>query len=285
MNKQKSKSQNDFKNKISKTLLIPLVCKAEETQTADPIIKDYISCELLKKIGFDVTKYKNKKASRTGTAIRTKYFDNEVIEFVTKNDKPLIITLGCGLDTRYDRLPSLIREKALFIYLDFSDVIDLRKELIPERKNEKYIFGDMLHNNWIKEFKMTTEKKEFKYMFLLEGVIMYIPEEKLKSFFNMLCHEFQSGTILFDSLNTFMARKSKKHDTVKYTDAKFVFGFDNDNELEKWNCHLVYKKTKLFTEFKESKKMGMILSMLMKFLPEYKYASRMLTYQIKYEIN
>ena len=246
----------------------------------DPIIKDDIACYLLQRIDFDITKFKNKKVSRTGTAIRAKYFDNEIIEFIKKNNNSLIITSGCGLDARYDRLPSLIREKAFFVYLDFNDVIELRKVLIPERKNEKYLSGDMLANDWIKEFKSIIPEKECEYMFILEGVIMYIPEDKLKSFFNMLCHEFKSGTILLDSLNTLLTSKSEKHDTVKHTDAKFIFGFDNDNTLEKWNNHLVYRKTKLFTDFNELRRMGLILPILMKFIPKYKYTSRMLTYEI-----
>lgn len=278
-------NHNKFKHKVSETLLIPLVCKAEETQMPDPIIKDDIACYLLQRIDFDITKFKNKKASRTGTAIRAKYFDNEITEFIIKHNTPLIITLGCGLDARYDRLPSLVKEKALFVYLDFNDVIELRKALIPERKNEKYLSGDMLSNDWIKEFKSITPKKEYEYMFILEGVIMYIPEDKLKIFFNMLCHEFKSGIILFDNLSTFLTSKSEKHDTVKHTDAKFIFGSDDDNTLEKWNDHLVYRKTKLFTDFKESRRMGLILSLLMKFLPKYKYSSRMLTYQIKHVVN
>lgn len=266
-----------FKENVSETLLIPLICKAEETESNSPIITDYVACDILDKINIKLDKYRNKKVSRIGTAIRTKYFDEEVKSFIMTNKKPCIITLGCGLDARYDRLPYDIVKKAFFVYLDFYDVIKLRKKFIPERDNEIYLSGNMLDKSWIYNLKRICDHD---YMFILEGVVMYIKEDDLRKFLNLLCYEFPSGILLFDALNEFLSRSSRHHDTVKYSTSNFVFGFDDDTELQKWNVHLQYKKTKLFTEFKECRQMGLVMYLLMKYIKKYKYASRMITYQI-----
>lgn len=268
-----------FKENVSETLLIPLVCKAEETIMKSPIIKDYVARDILNKLNMNLEKYKNKKISRVGTAIRTKYFDEEVMLFISKTERPIIVMLGCGLDSRYDRLPPDLIEKAFFVYLDFDDVINLRKELIPERINEKYIGGDILYESWVDKVKIFSDKNT-NYMFLLEGVVMYIEKDSLKSLMKMLCHNFNSGVILFDTLSYSMSKNSEKHDTIKYSKSKFVFGFDCDRELESWDVHLKYKKTKLFSEFKECRRFGLMTYFLMSFIPKYKNASRMITYKI-----
>lgn len=270
---------NYFADKVSNTLLIPLACKAEESRQKHPIIVDNVACDILEKTHFDIKKYKNKKTSRVGTAIRAKYFDSEVIAFIGKNEKPVIISLGCGLDARYQRIGD-IAKKAKFYYIDLADVIEARKKLIPCHENEKYLAGSILDNGWIDEVKRELHHDE-NLFFLIEGVLMYFPEKQVRNIFNNLCENFSKSRIIFDMLNSWLSKNSAKHDTVKNSGAEFSFGLDDEKEIERWNHKLIYVKTKLFTEFNEHKKMGKIISFMMAHVDRYKTASKMVTYTIK----
>ncbi|MEC5343081.1 class I SAM-dependent methyltransferase [Brenneria populi] len=271
--------ENYFEDKVSNTLLIPLACKAEESMRQHPIIVDDVACDILKKTRFDIKKYKNKKTSRVGTAIRAKYFDNETIEFINKNENPVIITLGCGLDARYQRIGDAAQQ-ARFYYIDLMDVIDARKKLIPCHENEKYISGSILDNDWIYAVKKELHHDEHLF-FIIEGVLMYFTEEQVKKIFNALCQNFSNSGMIFDMLNTWLSKNSAKHDTVKNSGVQFSFGLDDEKEIERWNSKLTHVKTKLFTEFSEYKRMGKIISFMMSHVNKYKTASKMVTYEIK----
>lgn len=268
-----------FNNKISETLLIPLVCKAEETQQKSPIIKDDMACTILSQITIDTGKYKGKRISRVGTALRTKFFDTKTSEFIEKNAHPVIINLGCGLDTRYYRLDGKISSKAIFYYIDLPDVIELRKKLLPEKNNEIYISGTILNEQWVTKIKSTTDDN-YQFIFLLEGLVMYFSEHDIKFLFNVLCQRFNSGVIVFDTLNKWLSTKSMAHDTVKQTSTDFIFGLDNDFLPASWNPKLVHKETKRISDFKEYKRIGFPLNMLISYIEKYNSAVKMITYEI-----
>ncbi|ECC9924013.1 class I SAM-dependent methyltransferase [Salmonella enterica subsp. enterica] len=272
-----------FNNKISETLLIPLVCKAEETQQTKPIIRDYMACSILKKINIDTDKYKKKRISRVGTALRTKFFDSTVSEFIDKNKHPVIINLGCGLDTRYYRLKKDITYKAHFYYIDLLDVIELRRQLLPEKFNETYIPGSILNDHWVNHIKQRSNNN-YQFLFLLEGLVMYFSEEDVMFLFNVICQHFKSGFIVFDTLNKWLSMKSEAHDTVKYTDVNFIFGLDNDKTPATWNEKLSYIETKKITDYKEHKRIGFPLSILMRYIEKYNSSVKMITYQIQNQV-
>ncbi|ECA1950211.1 class I SAM-dependent methyltransferase [Salmonella enterica subsp. enterica serovar Virchow] len=270
---------NHFENKVSETLLIPLICKAEESLQPNAIIVDNVACDIVNKLSIDLKKYTNKKISRTGTALRARYFDLKTEEFITKNPSPIVITLGCGLDARYHRLDNEIRNKAFFYYLDFTDVISVRKRFIPEQHNEKYISGSMLSHQWIAVVKEKAEES-CQLLFLIEGVLMYIPEHEVRNLFNTLCLNFKTGLMICDVLSRWLSSKSDAHDTVRYTAAEFSFGFDDDSLPTTWNSKLIHRETRLFTDFKEYTRMGFPLNILMTYFEKYKKSARILTYEI-----
>ena len=89
---------------IPETMLIPLWAKAEETQRVNPIIRDTKAEKIIKTIDYDFSKFNKSWMSQTGIAIRTFILDRAVEKFLSVNDNAIIINLGAGLDTRYERL-------------------------------------------------------------------------------------------------------------------------------------------------------------------------------------
>ena len=116
-------------NGVSETLLITLWAKAEESKRKDAIIVDSKSIDILNKVDYDFSKFKNSKGSQVGTCIRTKIIDDITKDIIEKSmsESFTIINLGAGLDTRAIRF---IKDNIYWYDIDFEDVISLRKQFL-----------------------------------------------------------------------------------------------------------------------------------------------------------
>jgi len=272
------KIKNDIKNKISDTLYITLLMKANESKRPNPIINDPVACKLVKQIDYDFQKYAKASGSALGCAIRSNYFDEIAKNFIQKNENPIVINLGCGLDSRFQRIGKNITDKAIFYELDLEEVIDLRRKLIPESKNDICVVGSLLETDWMEYLKENHQNANF--LFIIEGVIMYFEKNKIKNTFINLSNRFNNSQIACDVVSTWMVKNSDKHDTIKNASAKFVMGCDNDDEFEQWHPKLNMKNSKHYCDFKAWKRIGFMKYWIMKLIPKFKYSSRLLLYSI-----
>lgn len=267
----------NIKDSIADTLFITLYAKSVETQRQDPLITDLKACELVERVDYDFSKYKNKRTSSVGVAIRAAHFDRMVTQFIEDHQNPIVVLVGCGLDSRVQRIGK-IADQAVFYELDIEEVINLRAELIPPFPNENYLPCSMLETSWMDGIK--SRHPEGNFIFVIEGVLMYFNETDNQFVFTELAKRFKGAEIHFDMLNKWMSKKSSMHDTVSKTKATFKFGADDEKELEKWNPDLKHVRTYVFNEFKGYKRMGFVMSTLMSTIPVFKTAARLFTYKI-----
>ena len=159
----------DFKSIVAETLLIPLYMRAQESRRKDAILRDEMAEYLVENIEYDYTRFDGAKMSEIGCVVRGRYFDDAVRRFIVSHKNPIVVNVGCGLDTRYQRIGK--QEQALFYEMDLPEVIELRKTLIPEPERDKYIAGSLLEKKWIDELR--TKHPEGNFIFVIEGVLMY----------------------------------------------------------------------------------------------------------------
>lgn len=258
-----------IRDSIGQTLLIPLYMKYLESQKSDPIISDKVACDLVKRIDFDFAKYDQSNSSSVIVAIRANYFDQMLKSFIRRSQNPIILIIGCGLDSRYDRIEELSAQ-ALFYQLDIPEVIEIRKQFIPARENETYLSSSMLETEWMDT--LSQEHPNGQFMFIVEGVFMYFSKENVQSVFLNLSKRFAKSELLFDILNVWMSNNTNLHDAIKLTNAKFRYGTDDDKEMEKWADNLELTSSRLFTDFKEGARLGAEESIIQ--------AGKMLNYRI-----
>lgn len=209
---------------VQETLLIPLAARAKETKAEKPRIMDKSAVEIVSKLDYDLTKF-DKTSSYQGVVARTIILDRETQKFVDLYPDAVCISVGCGLDTRYQRIK---HGKIVWYNLDFPDVIALRKKLLYEGKNVKYISKSALDTAWTEEIEEQSEH----VLILLEGILMYFTEEEVIQLLCMLKNRFKSCTILAEIMHPFFAGQTKHHDTVKKTNAEFHWGIVSGQEME-----------------------------------------------------
>ncbi|WP_217495135.1 class I SAM-dependent methyltransferase [Vibrio sonorensis] len=267
-----------IKNDISETLLITLYMKSRESKKPDPIISDTTACQLVEKIDYDFSKFDKAVASSVGIAIRSRYFDDTLKAFIEKSNNPVIVLLGTGLDSRYERI-GYAREKATFYQLDVPEVIEIRQDLIPPQENESLISSSMFDTQWMDD--IAKAHPEGNFLFIVEGVLMYFERDIVKQWFQNMAERFSQSEVLFDVVNTWLRNNSHRHDSLKVMDARFVYGCDDDQEMATWSNKLEHISTKLYSDFPEWKGVGWAKVLLMKLIPVVKYSARMLHYKIK----
>lgn len=221
---------------IPETMLIPLYCKTAETKREDAIIQDSKALEIIDRIDYDFSKFSKIWMSQLGVAIRTEIFDREITKFIKDHKHPVIVNLGCGLDTRIERLKGI----GMFDWydLDVSEAIELRTKFFDESKHMHFIPKSVFDFSWMGDI----DRDGKSLLFVAEGLFMYFEEKDLRVLFNTLTEYFPDSEMLLEGLAPMIVGRSKKHDAVKHTDGKaeFKWGINNGEIMETWNSKIEY---------------------------------------------
>ena len=133
---------------VKETLLIPLYSKAAETKKDNPIIIDQKAVEIISKIDYDHAALKIPMKTHITICMRAKQFDNYVKKFLMSEPRSNVINLGCGLDSRFDRVDNGMVE---WYDLDFPEVIQLRSSFYKETNRYHLIPSSVTDYNWINQ--------------------------------------------------------------------------------------------------------------------------------------
>ena len=231
-------------NNISETMLITLYMRATDAKSEKPILNDKKSEEIISQIDYDFSKFKSAWASYYGVLSRAKVMDNEVKKFITKYPDCVIVSIGCGLDTRFLRIDN---GKIRWYNLDLPEVIEKRKIFFEPNERVTDIAKSAFDSAWTKDIKLEGKK----LLIISEGVLMYFEEQQIKQFLEILTDNFDSFEAQFDLLYKGTVKMSKKHDTLKNMEAKFNWGVKDGSEVVKLNPKL--KQTRLINFTDEMK--------------------------------
>ena len=105
------KQKHEFKNIVAETLLIPLYMRAKESRRTNPILNDKAAEQLADSLEYDYSQFDGARLSEVGCVVRGWYFDRAVKRFIDIHSCPVVVNVGCGLDTRFQRIGN---EKAVF---------------------------------------------------------------------------------------------------------------------------------------------------------------------------
>lgn len=267
-------------NPIAETLLIPLYMRSLQSQVEKPIIIDPLAAELVEQIDYDFSKFDNKKASEVGTALRCRYFDEKCLAFIQQYPMGVIVNVGCGLDTRCQRLHILapkMMSDVIFYSLDIAESMVLRERLIPKMVNEIYITTSMFETAWLDS--LATQYANIPILFIIEGVMMYFSHDDNKQFMSAVADRFTHAQIYFDVTSSFSYKRRKQHDVVGQMRAEFACGVDDVMMMTAWHDRLYYIEHMYFGDLPDAERMGWLVSILMKYIPVIKKSFVMIGYK------
>lgn len=211
---------------LSKTLFIPLYFRYKESIGEKRIydeeaVKYFSNSEIMDLLDFSA--FENDKYSFVGTLSRTIIVDEFLLELLSKEPIDNIFNIGCGLDFRNRRLQI---EKTWY-NVDFSPVIQLRKDFFSELENEKNMETSILKSD---EWKFVPREVN---VFILEGVAMYLEEKELLSFISDMCKASKKAYFIIETSPVEATKVEHPSVHALARDIVFKWGTNNIEEFAK----------------------------------------------------
>ncbi len=177
---------------VANTLFVPLVARINISKRFPEYFIDQKALELEQYLPKDVDKGSFEYSDITSAA-RYYNMDRMVTLFVKRQNSCNLVYLGAGLETAYDRLSGHFISVHWY-QVDLPEVIEARKVVFGQRKNEALISGDMFSLEWVKEIDSTLPT-----LLVVSGVFQYFHEEKIVNFIKRCADTFPKGEMVFDA--------------------------------------------------------------------------------------
>jgi len=245
-------------------MLITLFARAKESSSKNPIIQDKKAEGMIAQIkqaivGSDNPIHqkilKDQYPAKLGVtmALRSRRFDRYVQAFLNKYPSGTVINLGCGLDTRFDRIDN---GHVYWYDLDFPEVIELRRQFMTENSRHQFLAGSILDPQWVDAIE-----KNSPVLILAEGVLMYLKEEEVKALFALIHSAFGNAHIVCEVTHRYWVEKMKhpymqwklKRQLGMTGGAVFQFGMPDSRYFESWNPDYMFLDEWTYFDDKEKK--------------------------------
>ncbi len=214
---------------ISETLLIPLYIRAKESQRPDALLRDELAVALVNRIDCDYSRFKLQEHDEVGIILRMREFDRRVQAFLTHHPQAVVVHIGCGLDTRFERVDN---GQVEWFDLDMPEVIALRKSLIGGEKERYHLLGgSVFEDAWLEQVEANRGRPFF---FAAEGVFPYFPEAQVKSLFLKLRQRFPGAELVCDAHTPFIILTDNLQLALSRVQARLHWGLKHGKDVEQW---------------------------------------------------
>jgi O-methyltransferase involved in polyketide biosynthesis len=209
---------------VSRTLLIPLYFRALESQRPDALVRDPKAVELLDQLHYDFSGVQKLKNEQVNYLLRMREFDRLARAFLAEHPAGVIIDLGCGLDTRFERVDN---GQVEWYGLDLPEVIKLRKELLEETPRSHFIGCSVLDFSWMSALSGLAGKP---VLFLAEAMLVYLEEADVRRLVQALTERFPGAEMACDVYSPVVVRFHPRTAAV----AQPRWGLKDDRDVEAW---------------------------------------------------
>jgi O-methyltransferase involved in polyketide biosynthesis len=156
-------------------------------------------------------------------------FDCHVRDFLRRNSDAVVVHIGCGLDTRFERADN---GRVEWFDLDLPQVIELRQRLIPSQSDRHHaLAASVFEDDWLEK---VIPFKARPFLFIAEGVFPYFEESQLKSLFLKLRDHFPGAELVCDAHTPFVMRMDNLQLALSKVTARLHWGLKHGKDVECW---------------------------------------------------
>jgi O-methyltransferase involved in polyketide biosynthesis len=185
---------------VSQTLLIPLYFRAMESRRPDALVRDPKAVELAGRLDWDFSGMRRLKKEQVNFVLRVREFDRQARAFLAEHADGVIVDLGCGLDTRFERIDN---GQVEWYGLDLPEVIELRNELLEETPRSHFLGCSLLDFSWM---DILGSQAGRHILFLAEAVLVYLEEVDVKRLVQALAVRFPGAELVCDVFSPVVIR-------------------------------------------------------------------------------
>ena len=202
----------------SETLLIPLACRARASrEKIVPGFTDRKAEEICDYFDVDFDRYASNLPTLRGAVHRGLWFDSRVLAFLKKHPNAVILSIGSGLNTMYERVLSQTGPLADWRWIDsdLADVIALRRTVFDDAPNRITVEIDASSTAWLRCETLTGPAP---LLVISEAVLIYLPEAQVAGVFKGVAEIGANRSacgFLFDWCSPEMVKRSRSHPAIK----------------------------------------------------------------------
>ncbi|MBN2003045.1 MAG: class I SAM-dependent methyltransferase [Anaerolineae bacterium] len=223
---------------ISETMLATLYSHAVENRYPDALIRDPRAEELVARIDYDFTANQLGPTNQAATCLRLRQFDRFAQAFLAAHPDGVVVHIGCGLDTRFDRVCAgqTAYEQVMWYDLDLPPVIELRRKLLEETPHYKMIPASARASSvsdlaWLDGVDVHPGKP---FLFIAEGVFMYFEDVEMRRLVLTLCERFPGAELVFDVASPFVVWVQNLKLSLSRPGVRMAWSLRRYDALETW---------------------------------------------------
>ena len=214
---------------VSETLLMTLYVPARESQRPDGMIRDERAVAVVNQIECDFSRLRMQRHDEVAVIMRMKKLDSHVRDFLQPKSPAVVVHVGCGLDTRFERVDD---GQVEWFDLDVPDVITLREKLIQSESSRYHVLASSVFDeDWLEE---VSRLKPRPFMFIAEGVLPYFEEAQVKYIFLNLLTHFRGCELVCDAHTSFVVWADNLHLALARVKARLHWSIKQGKDVEAW---------------------------------------------------
>lgn len=232
---------------VASTGLLTAFCHAAESRSERPILKDARMEGLVDRLaaalaGSPSGVHRRLVGGRlrrdlvVHLALRARRYDGYARGFAARHPGCCVVNLGCGLDTRFWRVDD---GRMRFYDLDLPEMIGLKRKLLAESDRYRMLGMSVLDHGWMD----VVAGEAGPWLFLAEGLMMYLPPEGVRGLVVALCERFGGSELVFETVSSrwlkpwlrWMIDFKMQRQLGLGPGAVFTFGIRDAHEPEEWH--------------------------------------------------
>jgi methyltransferase (TIGR00027 family) len=227
-----SETPNQDLSGVAETLLMTLYIRAMESQRPDALIKDEKAVALVTQMSYDfdrVRQVQMDEDDKVTVILRNLEFDRYARDFLARHPEAVVVHIGCGLDSRFERVDN---GQVEWYDLDLPEVIELRRKFIGDEGKRYHLLGcSAFDSAWL---DAVSAHRQRPFLFMAEGVLMYFEEAQVKSLVLMLREHFPGAELVIDVFSPFIVRANNLRLSITKFGARYHWGLKRGQEIEGW---------------------------------------------------
>jgi O-methyltransferase involved in polyketide biosynthesis len=226
---------------LQESLWLTLCGRALDNRSSHVILGDEMADQIVRTTGYDHERLHISPSGALNIAHRAKKLDEVAQRFFARHPGGVGLDLGAGLDSRVLRIAP--PPAADWYDVDFPEVIEARRVVLPERATPHGIGADLTDPAWLDALPADRPA-----VIVADGLIAFMTEEEMITLVNRLVGHFPSGEIAFNGYSRFAVWAQKHYPGAKAIAGLTKFGgFEDPRAPERWNPKIKLVKEILCT--------------------------------------
>lgn len=197
------------------TTLMTLYLHAQDNASAAPILGDRFAQGVLDRIDYDFDRLKLLRGNQPVIVSRAELIDERVRSLLERTSDAVVLHLGCGLDSRVQRLDP--GPGVTWLDVDQQPVIDLRRRFYPDRDGVTTIAASVTDSAWWSDVPVGRP-----LIVVGEGLLMYLASDGVRTVIdNVMRQPAPARTLIFDTVAPWVRRIARWQPNMRRASTEF----------------------------------------------------------------